>query len=194
MARRRTQGRPPWQVLGLPRARSAAQVQGWRYVVLEEIVDDVALLRRWSWPLADEHGHLVWPQEHQQDATTITLSLLRNQLYAPNGLQREPRIGDTFAVLPDDTQATQVGTRRWPVHTRDLARALAGHVFDVSAEARLAARLAYQGSLAAVLPAPLPAPSPPAGQSSAPAAPPRRYRAPELRLAPPPGHTRSSSR
>lgn len=167
--------RPPWHVLGLPPARSATHVAGWRYVVLEEIIDDVALVRRWEWPLADEHGHLVWPHLEQQDFTTTPVSVLREQLYGPSGLRRSPRIGDTFAVIAD----TAAG--HWPAHTRNLQPLLQGRVFDVSAEARLAARLAYQGSLAAVLPSAPPSPE----DGQAPATAPRRYRAPELNVAPP---------
>lgn len=137
----------PWQPDGLPTVTAVDDVAGWRYVVLEEIVDAVAVLRRWRWPLADERGHLVWPAETQEDATAVPVELLQAQLYTPNGLQRTPRVGDTFAVV-SDTAA------RWPARTLDLRTVLAGSVVDVSAEARLAARLAYQGSLAAVRPTP----------------------------------------
>ncbi len=144
-------------------------------MVLEEIIDDVALLRRWEWPWADERGHLVWPQSEQQDCTTIAVGLLREQLYKPSGLRREPRIGDTFAVI------AETAARHWPARTRNLRPLLKGRVFDVSAEARLAARLAYQGSLAAVMPsAPVALAD---GQASAAA--PRRFRAPELTVATP---------
>jgi len=166
--------RPPWHVLGLPPARSAAQVVGWRYVVLEEMIDDVALLRRWRWPVADELGHLFWADVAQQDCTTTPVGVLRDQLYGPSGLRRAPRIGDTFAVIAD------TAARRWPPSTRNLRPLLSGRVFDVSAEARLAARLAYQGSLAAVLPAPG---APDEGRSGGAA--PRRLRAPELTVAAP---------
>jgi hypothetical protein len=143
-------------------------------VVLEEIIDDVALLRRWGWPLADERGHLVWPHVEQQDCTTAPVSVLREQLYGPSGLRRDPRIGDPFAVIAE----TAAGP--WPARTRNLRPLLKGRVFDVSAEARLAARLAYHGSLAAVLPSPQP--STDEGRTT-PA--PRRFRAPELTVAPP---------
>jgi hypothetical protein len=173
MAQAAADPRPPWKVVGLPKPRTAARAEGWRYVVLEEIVDDVALLRRWRWPVADERGHLVWPREEQQDSTATPVSALRDQLYTPNGLQREPRIGDTFAVIEDSA------AKPWPVSTRNLGRVLEGRVFDVSAEARLAARLAYQGSVAAVLSSPLPTDEEDLGPAR-----PRRYGAPELTVAP----------
>lgn len=169
-----THPRPPWNVLGLPRAATADQVQGWRYVVLEEIVDSVALLRCWTWPLADERGHLVWPHEEQQDSTVTPVTSLRDELYIPNGIQRQPRIGDTFAVIAD------APAKPWPHRTRHIAPLLKGRVFDVSAEARLAARLAYQGSVAAI--------SAPevffTDESDGPEPAPRRFAAPELTLAP----------
>jgi len=141
--------RPPWHVLGLPPARSAVQVAGWRY--------------------------LVWARVEQQDCTTTPVSVLREQLYGPSGLHRQPRIGDTFAVIAD------TAARHWPSRTRNLRPLLRGRVFDVSAEARLAARLAYQGSLAAVLPSPAAS----SGEAVRPAGAAPRLRAPELTVAAP---------
>lgn len=137
----------PWHVDGLPVVTEAADVKGWRYVVVEEIVDAVAVLRRWRWPSADELGHLVWLDDVQEDATTVPVEVLRTQLYTPNALERDPRVGDTFAMVADTAPT------HWPRRTRNLGRVFSGRVFDVSAEARLAARLAYQGSLAAIAPA-----------------------------------------
>jgi hypothetical protein len=174
MAGTTTNRRPPWHVPGLPRPRTAARTRWWRYVVLEEIVDDVALLRRWRWPLADERGHLVWEDEEQLDSTTIPVASLREQLYRPSGLERSPRIGDTFAVITDSP------SRRWRSHAHNVAPLFSGRVFDVSAEARLAARLAYQGSVAAVLPS---APPPTPGHAGS-ATVPRRFTAPELTVLP----------
>jgi hypothetical protein len=50
----------PWAPEDLPIA--ADEVGGWSYVVVEEIVDDVAVLRRWSWPVVDPLGRLLWPE------------------------------------------------------------------------------------------------------------------------------------
>jgi hypothetical protein len=143
-------------------------------VVLEEIVDEVALLRRWRWPLADERGHLIWADQEQLDSAAVPVSALLEQLYKPSKLQRDPRIGDTFAVIAD------TAARRWPSTTKNLGRLLKGRVFDVSAEARMASRLAYQGSLAAVLPS---APGV-AEEGEGRAARPRRLRAPEVTVVP----------
>ena len=164
---------PPWHVAGLPPAETVEDTRGWRYVVVEEIVDHVALLRRWRWPVADPLGHLVWEHEEEQDSTAIPVVRLREQLYTPNGLQREPRVGDTFAVIVDGA------VRRWPAQTQTPERVLKGRVFDVSAEARWAARLARQGSVAAVLPPPRTG-----TDSASPTTTARRHAAPELTVTP----------
>lgn len=134
----------PWRPRGLPLAEAAVDVADWAYVVVEEIVDEVAVLRRWSWPLADPLGRLFWPQETQHDSSAVEVVVLRAQLYEPNGLERLPRPGDTFALV-------HAGAGAWPDATADLREILTGDVYDVSAEARHAAKLAYRGALAAVL-------------------------------------------
>jgi hypothetical protein len=138
----------PWAPEDLP--IEAGDFGRWSYVVLEEIVDGVAVLRRWPWPVVDPLGRLLWPYgaEHDTDTITVDLALLRAQLYTANGLQRRPRCGDTFAV------PQQVAARRRDRHPRDL-RTVFGHtgVFDISADAREAAKIAYQSSLGAIRPA-----------------------------------------
>jgi hypothetical protein len=121
-----------------------------KYVVLEEIVDQMALLRRWSWPVVDPLGRLLWPDgtEHETAEAAVDVDVLKAQLYLPNGIEREPRCGDTFAVPAH-------GAARWhATHARDV-RTLLGDadVFDISADAREAAKIAYQASLGAIRPA-----------------------------------------
>ena len=137
----------PWAPDGLPIA--AAEFGGWNYVVLEEIVDDVAVLRRWPWPVVDPLGRLLWTDgaEHDSDAIAVDLELLKAQLYTANGLQRQPRCGDTFAA---PRQARERRDRR----PRDLRTVFGdGPMYDVSADAREAAKIAYQASLGAIRPA-----------------------------------------
>jgi hypothetical protein len=137
-----------WAPEDLPIA--ADELGSWGYVVLEEIVDDVALLRRWPWPVVDPLGRLLWPEgaEHESDDAVVDLDRLKAQLYVPNRIEREPRCGDTFA-------APRGAHDHWRgAHTNDL-RALLGDaaVYDISADAREAAKIAYQASLGAIQPA-----------------------------------------
>ncbi len=144
----------PW----LPRGASrhvpspAALRAGWRYVVVEEVVDGVALLLSWPWPLADARGRLVWPdgEERAPRDAAVPVEVLRDQLYRPGRLARSPRTGDTFAA-EDGPGATGWSA---PGLVREVRALFPGAVLDVSADARAAARLAYQGSMVSVLPRP----------------------------------------
>ena len=137
----------PWAPEDLPIA--ADDVGAWGYIVLEEIVDDVALLRRWPWPVVDPLGRLLWPEgaEHQSDAAAVDLELLKAQLYSPNRIEREPRCADTFA-------APRGANERWRNKRTEDLRDLLGNadVYDISADAREAAKIAYQSSLGAIRP------------------------------------------
>ena len=70
----------PWAPEGLPLDPEVAAT--WSYVVLEEIVDGRALLRRWPWPVVDPFGRLTWPggSEHRTGSTTVAIAALRAQL------------------------------------------------------------------------------------------------------------------
>jgi hypothetical protein len=136
----------PWAPEGLPLAAEVAATCS--YVVLEEIVDGVALLRRWPWPVVDSLGRLIWPggSEHRTDSATISIAFLRAQLYEPNGTERQPRCGDTFAVPAG-------GHQHWRARqSRDLRDVFGDAVYDISADAREAVKIAYQASLGAVQP------------------------------------------
>ena len=141
----------PWAPQALSAAAGIDALRAFRYVVLEEIVDQTALLRSWPWPVIDQHGRLVWPgeAEHDMHALTIDLDTLRGQLYTHNGLHRRPRVGDVFAVEDRDERIPGTWRNR---HTADLREAVAGAVYDVSADAREAAKIAYTASLAAIAP------------------------------------------
>lgn len=141
---------PPWwpgSLAGAVRS-SAALRRDWQYVVVEEVVGATIELLRWPWPLADALGRLFWTEDADDHVMTaaVPLRLIRLQLYRPNALVRRPRAGDTFAAkIPprargwDDEEAVS-----------DLAMLFPGPVYDVSADAREAAKLAYQGSSSAV--------------------------------------------
>jgi len=135
----------PWAPEDLPVA--ADELASWDYVVVEEVVDDVVLLRRWPWPVVDPLGRLLWPDgaEHDTDEAAVDLRLLTLQLYVPNRIARQPRCGDTFA-------APRAAHAHWrSTHTGDL-RALLGdaEVYDVSADAREAGKIAHQASTGAI--------------------------------------------
>jgi hypothetical protein len=128
-----------------------------RYVLIEEIAGNTVELQSWTWPLVDQQGHLFWPEdaEQQVETATVTTELLIHQMYEPSGLQRHPRSGDTFACThpgdgwgPDDeNDATAAGHA-----VTDLRTLFAGTTFDISADAREAAKVAYLGASAAIGP------------------------------------------
>jgi hypothetical protein len=137
----------PWGPEDLPVPRD--QLRSWSYVVLEEIVDDVALLRRWAWPVVDQLGRLVWPSlgESGTQTAVVDLGLLVVQLYRPTELWRRPRCGDVFAVESVGRGWRRSGDR----DLVDVASLFDGEVYDVSAAAREAAKLAYLASVAPVM-------------------------------------------
>lgn len=120
----------------------------WQYVVVEEIVGATVELMRWPWPRADSRGRLFWTPDAEERVMTAAVPqrLVRLQFYRPNQLLRRPRAGDTFAARI--TSPAPGWTR--DLEVRDLADIFPGPVYDVSAEAREAAKLAYQGASAAV--------------------------------------------
>jgi hypothetical protein len=141
---------PAWWPGGLSSAVRTAEAlrHQWQYVVVEEVVGATVELLRWPWPLADALGRLFWEEDADERAMTaaVPLRLLRLQLYRPNDLVRRPRAGDTFAA--------KIGARAggWGDETAvgDLRTLFPGPVYDVSADAREAAKLAYQGASSAV--------------------------------------------
>lgn len=105
-------------------------------------------LMRWPWPRADSRGRLFWTPDAEEQVMTAAVPqrLVRLQLYRPNNLLRRPRAGDTFAARISSPAPGWAGDRQ----VDDLADIFPGPVYDVSAEAREAAKLAYQGASSAV--------------------------------------------
>jgi hypothetical protein len=138
-------------VLWRPEALQAATQGGvalddFAYVVVEESVDRLIVLMAWSWPEADDRGRLFWPMEDEANYKTAvtTRDLLRYQLYRPNRLLRAPRLGDVLA-------SSHLGPA-WedPKPVGDVRQLFDGEVYDISPDAREAAKLAYQGAAASV--------------------------------------------
>lgn len=127
-------------------AGSPEQLADFAYVVLEELVDHRVVLMAWSWPKADNAGHLFWSSrdEARPLVAIVDQDRLRAQLYRPSRLQRSPRLGDVYA-------ASRLGPG-WgdakPV--TDVRTLFDGPLYDISADAREAAKLAYYGAVATV--------------------------------------------
>ena len=119
------------------RADTPAAGSDLSYLLVEEIVRGQAHLQRWPWPSADREGRLVWSVARPLGEVVVAVDLLRWQLYQPqaDGLRRRPRAGDVFAVR---WSAARPRTSR----VTDL-RTLFTEAYDVSADAREAAKLAY---------------------------------------------------
>ncbi|PVG80861.1 hypothetical protein DDE18_20990 [Nocardioides gansuensis] len=116
--------------------------------MVEEVVGATIELMRWPWPHADSRGRLFWTPDAEEKVMTAAVPqrLMRLQLYRPNQLLRRPRAGDTFAARISSPAPGWAGD----VQVDDLADIFPGPVYDVSAEAREAAKLAYQGASSAV--------------------------------------------
>ncbi len=137
-----------WRPEALQAATQGAQeLRDFAYVVVEESVDRLVVLMTWPWPEADDQGRVFWPAEAESDYKTAvtTRDLLRDQLYRPSRLVRLPRLGDVYAArhLGPGWQSPGVVT--------DVRQLFDGDVYDISADAREAAKLAYQGAAASVL-------------------------------------------
>lgn len=138
-----------WEPVSLSPFTQGQWMAGWSYVLIEDIVDRVVELAAWGWPTVDQNGRLLWPEDSQPLLGTILMPRLRQQLYTANGLRRSPRPGDTFAVpsLGDGWQAHDIEDL---VIYEDLNSLFLPPVFDISAEARKAAKIAYLGANTAV--------------------------------------------
>lgn len=139
-----TDGQVPWFPESLRgQAEPQELMEGFSYVVLEEIVDEAVLLLAWPWPVADRDGRLRWNTAEPPAEAIVDRAELRARLYKPARLRREPRCGDTFA-------AEGAGKQWHQPAAADLTVLLPGRVFDLTPDAREAAKLAHLGSVAPV--------------------------------------------
>jgi hypothetical protein len=136
----------PWRPEGLPSVTDVDEFrERWRYVVVEEVAGGTAELHSWPWPMVDQTGRLAWLDDDEDavEVGVVPRDVLRDRLYRPD-LRRVPRAGDTFAArLSPDTERPR---------TDDPLLALLGtEVYDISPDARLAAKVGYLGSTTAII-------------------------------------------
>jgi hypothetical protein len=133
------------------------------YSVVDEKIEGLVTVSFSSWPLVDEDGRLSFAADEAPTlvfeeamlseflAQTRELSAAQE---APSGLiSRELRVGDVFAVRPRPRLARVVeGEARQPGRPVIPGRWLSPPVFDVTPDARDAAKLAYYAAAAVLLP------------------------------------------
>lgn len=105
------------------------------------MVDEVTTLTVAAWPAADARGRLRFAATGVHEVTVLTDDL-DAQLY-DGWLPRRPRIGDVFA---SDVNREVLRQTRPAVWREPLVRLLPDMVYDLSEEARTAAKLALYGA------------------------------------------------
>ena len=144
----RAERRRPW----LPACLSVHglgvdDVAGFSYLVVEEIVEDVAGVTVSPWPAADGNGRLRFAAADVPEVG-IPVAQLHEELYV-GWLDRLPRIGDVFAGPLDDSLLPAAATSVWSGPLADL---LPGPLYDLTQEARLVAKLAMYAVRSDILP------------------------------------------
>ncbi|HWB70986.1 MAG TPA: hypothetical protein VG452_02120 [Egibacteraceae bacterium] len=142
--------RRPW--LPAPLAAhgfDADSVQALSYVLVDEQVDDAVTVTVLPWPAADGSGRLRFDDLASAREIGLSLKALRAELYK-GWLGRRPRVGDVFAATLSPEARAALETQRELAWERPLAELVDGPVYDLSAEARMAAKLAFYAGVAAV--------------------------------------------
>jgi hypothetical protein len=131
--------------------------------VVDEKVEGLVTVSFSPWPLVDEDGRLSFPSDDaptlvfEEDLLTAFLAQTRQlsvPVEAPSDLvSRELRVGDVFAVRPR-APLTRVleGEAEEPPRPVIPTRWLSPPIYDVTPDARDAAKLAYYAAAAALLP------------------------------------------
>ena len=139
----------PWAPPGLLDALSEPP-ERLRYVVVDEIVDDLVTLAVAPWPGSDDKGRVRFPDDLPSGHLLVHLDELRRCLYG-NWPRRSPRVGDAFATALEDGAAAELTSRDVVLDGgRRLADVMPGTVADLSVEARNVAKLAYFAAVAGV--------------------------------------------
>lgn len=152
--------RRTWLPPGLPPDWNAHA--SFLYSVVDEKIEGLVTISFSSWPLVDEDGRLSFPDEAVtlvfQEVPLSEFLAQTRQLSAPaeapsDLVSRELRVGDVFAVQPRPRLARVLeGEAQEPGRSVIPDRWLSPPVFDVTPDARDAAKLAYYAAAAVLLP------------------------------------------
>jgi hypothetical protein len=152
--------RRTWLPPGLPPDWNAHA--SFLYSVVDEKIEGLVTISFSSWPLVDEDGRLSFPDEAVtlvfQEVPLSEFLAQTRQLSAPaeapsDLVSRELRVGDVFAVQPRPRLARVLeGEAQEPDRSVIPDRWLSPPVFDVTPDARDAAKLAYYAAAAVLLP------------------------------------------
>jgi hypothetical protein len=151
----------PWR----PDVLAGTSTRGLRYVVVDEIFSTLAELSMSLWPVIDTRGRLRFPEGqaiHLEADAERMRRYLRRHRQPRSGAGRDLRTGDTFGVKVEARSlvAFLKGRDTAPLSPAERKRTLdpatwdwlRPPVYDLSAEARVAAKLAYYGALTEPLP------------------------------------------
>jgi hypothetical protein len=130
-----------------PEIESIAELS---YVAVDELGEDLVTLLVSRWPSVDRSGRLRFPRSEPTtvDVDRAALEQLLRRSRVPGGrLARRPlREGDAFAVRTDDPADLAAPDRR------DPARWMRRPVYDITADARDAAKASFYGVLGKPIP------------------------------------------
>ncbi len=119
------------------------------YIVVDDIMDDTVTLAVHPWPVADEDGRVRFVDLNACQHATVSLREMETQIYRRRRLRREPRVGDVFGAVVNDA-AKRVLSKREDT-TSELSSLLTPPIYDLSRDARVAAKLAYYAAMTPLL-------------------------------------------
>jgi len=130
-----------------PPALDGADPSGLSYVVVDEIEGGLIGLAVSDWPRTDEKGRLRF------DSTPVLVGAERGALErfldSHRDASRPVRIGDVFAARARQIEADEAEPRLEPV--LDPERWFDPPVYDITSDAREAAKLSFYGAVAPAL-------------------------------------------
>lgn len=150
-------GHRPWLPESLAQDYRQDTVAGLSYIVVDELVDEVATLAVHPWPYADEDGRLRFDSLEDVRHVDVTLVALQAGFYGgPPADESETRtfVGDVFAARLGSEGEAVLAAAEDGGQTEPLAEVatLVQGVRDISGEARKVAKLAYFAANVRALP------------------------------------------